>query len=148
MPPRTDPLDDPLITTFGRLLEATSGLERRLGRTLESETDLPFTWFEVLLRVARSEGGRLMMSELSQQLALTTGGVTRLVDRIVDAGYLERIAAEHDRRVMYAAITGTGRKAVEHAAEVHAEELREVFAGFSATDLRRLDDLLDRLRSL
>ncbi len=86
-------IDDPLITTFGRLLEAFSGMERRLARTLEAEADLPLTWFEVLLRVARSPEERLMMSELSSQLALTTGGVTRLVDRIVEAGYLERMPA-------------------------------------------------------
>jgi len=148
VPSRPSPLDDPLITTFGRLLEATSSLERRLGRTIESETGLPFTWFEVLLRVARSEGGRLMMSELSQQLALTTGGVTRLVDRIVEAGYLERVPAEHDRRVMYAVVTGEGRAVVERAATVHAAELAGLFGGFSATDLARLDALLDRLRGI
>lgn len=146
MPPRRSALDDPLITTFGRLLEASSGLERRLARTIEAEADLPITWFEVLLRVARSDGGRLMMSELSQQLALTTGGVTRLVDRIVEAGYLERLPADHDRRVVFASVTAEGRHVVEQAAKVHAEELAEVFADFSATDLRRLDALLDRLR--
>ena len=40
---------DPLVTTFGRLLEATHHLEDRLGRDLEASCDLPLTWFEVLL---------------------------------------------------------------------------------------------------
>jgi len=146
VPPATDPLADPLITTFGRLLESYSGLERRLARTLEAEADLPLTWFEVLLRISRSDGRRLMMSDLSQQLALTTGGVTRLVDRIVDAGYLRREPAGHDRRVMYAVLTDDGLAAVTAAAEVHAAQLREAFAGFSPRDLERFDALLDRLR--
>lgn len=139
-------IDDPLITTFGRLLEAFSGMERRLARTLEAEADLPLTWFEVLLRVARSPEERLMMSELSAQLALTTGGVTRLVDRIVEAGYLERVPAPHDRRVIWAVTTPQGHDVVERAAAVHAAELHEIFDGFSGTDLARLDKLLDRLR--
>lgn len=146
VPAASDPLADPLITTFGRLLESYSGLERRLARTLEAEADLPLTWFEVLLRISRSDGRRLMMSDLSQQLALTTGGVTRLVDRIVDAGFLRREPAGHDRRVMYAVLTDDGLAAVTAAAEVHSAQLREAFAGFSARDLERFDTLLDRLR--
>lgn len=139
-------VDDPLITTFGRLLEAFSGLERRLARHLEAETELPLTWFEVLLRVARSPEERLMMSELSAQLALTTGGITRLVDRIVEAGYLERVPAGHDRRVIWAVVTPLGHDAVEHAAAAHAAELHEIFAGFSPAEIARLDKFLDRLR--
>jgi MarR family transcriptional regulator, 2-MHQ and catechol-resistance regulon repressor len=139
-------IDDPLITTFGRLLEATSGLELRLGRAMEESSGLPVTWFEVLLRVARSDGSRLMMSELSQQLTLTTGGVTRLVDRIVDAGYLRREQAGHDRRVVYAVVTPEGRAVLDAAAADHAAELRDVFAGFSDAEIARLDKYLDRLR--
>lgn len=86
------------------------------------------------------------MSELSAQLALTTGGVTRLVDRIVEAGYLERMPAAHDRRVIWAVVTPQGHDVVEQAAAIHAAELHEIFAGFSGTDLARLDKLLDRLR--
>lgn len=140
-------IDDPLITTFGRLLEAFSSMERRLARTLEAEADLPLTWFEVLLRVSRSPDERLMMSELSAQLAFTTGGVTRLVDRIVEAGYLERVPAAHDRRVIWAVVTPLGYELVEQAAAIHAAELHEIFAGFSKTDRGRLDSLLDRLRT-
>jgi MarR family transcriptional regulator, 2-MHQ and catechol-resistance regulon repressor len=144
-------IDDPVITTFGRLLEAFSGMERRLARNLEAEAELPLTWFEVLLRVARSPEERLMMSELSAQLALTTGGVTRLVDRIVEAGYLERVPAAHDRRVIWAVVTPLGHEVVEHAAEVHAAELHaaelhEIFSGFTTKDRANLDTLLDRLR--
>jgi DNA-binding MarR family transcriptional regulator len=141
-------IDDPIITTLGRLLEATNGLELRMGRAMEEASGLPVTWFEVMLRVARSDGQRLMMSELSQQLTLTTGGVTRLVDRIVDAGYLRREPAEHDRRVVYAVLTPVGRSLVEAAAAEHAVTLREVFAGFSDAELARLDKYLDRLRGI
>lgn len=139
-------IDDPVITTFGRLLEAFSTMERRLARNLEAEAELPLTWFEVLLRVARSPEERLMMSELSAQLALTTGGVTRLVDRIVEAGYLERVPAEHDRRVIWAVVTPRGHEVVEHAAEVHAAELHDIFANFTTKDRATLDRFLDRLR--
>lgn len=140
--------DDEVVTTFGRLLEATHRLEGRLGRELEARTGLSLTWFEVLLRLSRSPQGRLSMGELSQQLVLTTGGVTRLVDRMQAAGYLERQPCPTDRRVQHAVLTRAGRAALRPALTAHAAALHEVFAGFSDTDLGNLDVLLDRLRSV
>jgi MarR family 2-MHQ and catechol resistance regulon transcriptional repressor len=140
--------DDALISTFGRLLEAQSRLERRLGADLEARCDLPHAWFEVLVRLGRSEAGRLTMGSLAEQISLTTGGVTRLVDRMEAAGYVERVPCPTDRRVSYAALTDAGRAKLEEAAQVHAANLRAVFAAFSDDDRRTLDDLLDRLRAV
>jgi DNA-binding MarR family transcriptional regulator len=144
---RNKTLDDPLVTTFGRLLEATHHLEDVLGRGLAATSDLPLTWFEVLLRLSRSDDGELTMGELSEQLALTTGGVTRLIDRMSAAGYVERRPCATDRRVLFTAITAEGRAALAPALRGHVTALREVFAGFSPSDLTRFDTLLDRLRS-
>ncbi|MEW2505517.1 MarR family winged helix-turn-helix transcriptional regulator [Amycolatopsis sp. CA-161197] len=141
-----DPIDDRLITTFGRLVEASSQLERRLGPAMQAETGLQHTWFEVLIRLARSEGGQLTMSALANEVALTTGGITRLIDRIEAAGYVERRPCPTDRRVAYAAITDAGRKVLDQAATVHARNLRTAFAAFSEADLDTLDGLLDRVR--
>lgn len=138
--------DDALITTFGRLIEAQSRLGKLLGRALEQEADVPHTWFEVLLRVSRADGGRLSMGVLADEVALTSGGVTRLVDRMIEGGLLTRVPCPTDRRVYFAALTRSGRDTLDRATAVHARNLRRVFAGFSAQDLRRLDDLLDRLR--
>jgi MarR family 2-MHQ and catechol resistance regulon transcriptional repressor len=140
-------VDDALITSWGRLVEAYSFLERRLGRSLEEASGIPSTWFEVLLRLARSEDGQLSMGELAEQVALTTGGVTRLLDRMIRAGYVERRPCPHDRRVAFAALTAAGRKKIEEAAAVHARDLQEIFAPFGPQERRTLDDLLDRLRN-
>ena len=139
-------LDAERIALLRQLCVATNAIERQIDADLVDEFDIPLSWFEVLLRVARSPDERLMMSELSAQLALTTGGVTRLVDRIVEAGYLERVPAEHDRRVIWAVVTPKGHDVVEHAAEVHAAELHDIFANFTNKDRATLDRFLDRLR--
>ena len=138
--------DDALITTFGRLVEVQSRLERRLGADLEARVGLPHAWFEVLVRLSRSEHGQLTMGALAEQVTLTTGGVTRLVDRMEAAGLVERVPCRTDRRVSYAGITAAGRAKFQEAAEVHAANLRTVFDGFSAKELTTLDALLDRLR--
>jgi len=142
----TSSIDDPLITTFGRLVEAYSRLEQWLGSAMESEAGVPHVWFEVLIRLARSEGEQLTMSSLADQIALTTSGVTRLVDRMQTAGYVERRPCPTDRRVSYAGITAAGHEALDRAAAVHARNLRKAFDGFTPQDVAALDGVLDRLR--
>ena len=140
--------DDALITTFGRLVEAHSNLDRQLGRSLEQQAGVPHAWFEVLLRVGRAEGGQVSMGGLAQQIALTSGGVTKLIDRMIDAGLVQRVPCPTDRRVSFAALTEQGQEALERAAQVHASDLRRAFAGFDEPDLRAIDVLLDRLRAV
>lgn len=141
------PRDDALVTTFGRLLEAQSLLERRLGVELEARCGLSLAWFEVLVRLRRSEGGQLTMSGLAGQISVTTSGVTRLVDRMTAAELVDRVPCATDRRVSYARLTDAGRNKLDEALPVHTAGLREAFAGFSDADRATFDTLLDRLRS-
>ena len=145
---RESAVDDPLITSWGRLVEAYSFVGRRLGASLEQSCDLPSSWFEVLLRLARTEDGQLSMSALAGEIALTTGGVTRLLDRMIRVGYVERRQCPTDRRIVFAALTPAGRATIEDAAAVHARDLEEVFAPFTAQERAVLDGLLDRLRGV
>ena len=80
-------------------------------------------------------------------MALTTGGITKLLDRMVDAGLVERVPCPTDRRVSFAALTPRGKDTLDHASALHTRDLRQVFDGFDDADLRTLDDLLDRLRT-
>lgn len=139
--------DEALITTFGRLIEASAGLTQQLGQSLEHEAGISHSWFEVLLRISRSEGGQISMGALAQQVALTTGGITRLVDRMIAAGLVQRVPCPTDRRVSYAALTAAGRTKLAEATTGHVANLRRAFASFNGADLRTLDALLDRLRA-
>lgn len=138
--------DDRLVTTFGRLVEAHAGVSRRTGKSLEAECGIPQAWLEVLLRISRADGGQVSMGSLAQQVALTTGGITRLLDRMIGAGLVRRVPCPTDRRVQFAALTPQGRELLDKALVVHAADLRAVFAGFDQRDLDALDGLLDRLR--
>jgi hypothetical protein len=50
-------------------VEAQSRLERRLGADLEARCDLPHAWFEVLVRLGRSEASRLTMGSLAEEVS-------------------------------------------------------------------------------
>ncbi len=140
------PTTDPLISSFGRLVVTHRALERRLGRDLERATGLSLTWLEVLLRLANAPGGELTMGELARTMHLTSGGATRVVDRMIAAGEVERRPCRDDRRVLHARLTPAGRTRAEQAAAVHAESLRVAYASLAAEEIVTLDGLLDRLR--
>src|SRR6266498_3687257 len=94
---------------------------------LEADLELPLGWFEVLIQLTSAEDGRLKMQELAHSVLLSKSGVTRLVDRMADAGLVTRDACETDRRVVYATVTHKGRTALRQALPAHAESLARHF---------------------
>ena len=68
----------------------------------------PLAWYEVLDAVAEAPEERLKMGDLAEALVISRGGLTKLVDRLVKAGLLERTFCETDRRVSYATLTPAG----------------------------------------
>src|SRR5438067_1577567 len=141
-----EPWDDPRITSFGMLLEAHSAVFSEVARDLEASIGLPLTWFEVMLRLARSPEHRLRMAELAKQVGLSTSGLTRLIDRVEEAGYVRREACPTDRRGAHAVLTDEGAKVMREATPAHVESLEQHLAGPLGDHMKVLEDLLRTLR--
>ncbi len=76
---------------------------------LESlEMTLPY--FAVLTLLLDSEDQRLPMSRIARDLAMTSGGFTKLADRMARDGLIDRRGSSGDRRVVFAALTESGQK--------------------------------------
>lgn len=116
--------DDELVTSWGLVLEATAAAGRRLERELAAAFDLSAPAAEVLFRLARSPDGMLATTRLAREVAFSSGGFTRLADRLVAAGLVERRPCPTDRRVVFAALTDEGRRVADAALALHAEGLR------------------------
>jgi DNA-binding MarR family transcriptional regulator len=119
--------DNELVLAFGRLQGAANRLEYILGRALEEECGISHLTFEVLLIVGRTDGRGLSMRAISQEQVLTTGGATRLVDRMEAAGLVVRGADPGDRRGRLVRLTPLGEETVVRAARVHVENIRRYF---------------------
>lgn len=141
-----EPWDDPRITAFGMLLEANAAVMSTVGRELDRQSGIPVPWFEVLLRLARSPERRLRMSQLAAQVGLSTSGLTRLIDRIEEAGYVERRACTTDRRGFEAAVTKEGLALLRKALPGHLDSIDRAMAQPLGRDLGKLEDLLRRVR--
>lgn len=139
--------DDPAIGTYGRLHEVTRRLERAFARTIADRFGLPIPRFELLLRLGRTPGEELTMSALADQLGITSGGATRLVDRVATDGLVARRACTSDRRVQHVGLTEAGRDLLEQVLEQHRADLaRELTSRLDPDAQRQLDALLDLLR--
>lgn len=91
-------------------------------------------------------GGRLKMADLADTVVVTRGGVTKIVDRLVKAGYLDRVPSEEDRRVVYATVTDRGFEMVRNHQDGFQEITRRRIAEMLTSDeLATMHALIDRL---
>src|ERR1700722_807474 len=109
-------VDDDRIRLMGLIVRTHRRLTESLGRELEQNVGIPLVFFDVLIHVGGAPESRLTMSKLSADVALTTGGVTRLVDRMVEAGLVARENCPSDRRSIYVVLTPQGHAVLERAA--------------------------------
>jgi DNA-binding MarR family transcriptional regulator len=124
MPARPDPAS---LSAWRLLLEAHATVTELLENELVTERGLPLSRYDVLLNLAEAPGGRLRMQELSASVLLSKSGLSRLVDRMVEAGLVRRERCEDDRRGWFAVLTDQGRSALRRAAPVHLRGIEEHF---------------------
>ena len=138
-------VNDERLTAMGLFAEAFQGLAARFAAQL-AEHSLGPVEFEVLLRLARTPGGQLRMTDLSAQTTLTTSGVTRVIDRLERDGLVSRQACPTDRRSWYSVITATGRKRLDTVLPGHLALIDEWFTGQLHPD--QLQTVLGALRTV
>ena len=132
---------------WGALARTHAAVTQRLQEALASGDFPPLPWYEVLATVADAPGQRMKMGDLAEALVISRGGLTKLVDRLVKAGLLERTFYETDRRVSYATLCPAGQELLEEMRPVVIAELKLSFAAkLSAAEADALRETLERVR--
>lgn len=134
------------LAAWRGFLRAHSALVRELDASLQANHDLSLHEYEVLLVLAGRPESRIRMTELAASVLLSQSGLTRLVDRLVRAGAVERTPSPEDRRGLYAGLTASGRAWFEQARPTHLEGVRSAFLDrFDAEELQELASYWERL---
>ena len=134
---------DSRLAAWSTFLRAHARVVRELERELQADQDLALTDYDVLVQLAAAPERRLRMSELADRLLLSRSGVTRLVDRLVADGMVERVSCEDDRRGQWAALTDAGHGRLRRAAPTHLRGVATHFLDrLSAEDLASLERML------
>jgi DNA-binding MarR family transcriptional regulator len=138
---------DPHREAWIAIAQTHAAVTGRLQEALTAAELPPLAWFEVLATLDRAPEQRMKMGDLAEALVITRGGLTKLVDRLIKAGLLERTFCETDRRVSYATLLPAG---VELLDEMRPAVRAELAVAFSANlTAEQADDLratLDRIR--
>ena len=118
---------DPRLAPWRAFLLAHARIARRLDEELRAEHDISFAEYDALLTIAQAPGRRIRMGQLADEVLLSKSGVTRLIDRLVSDGLVERSACLADARGAEAVLTGRGLARLRAASRTHLRGISEHF---------------------
>jgi DNA-binding MarR family transcriptional regulator len=138
-------LDVRAIGTFGRLFRAAHLADAALAEGI-APFGLQPGWFDLLAALRRSGAPyELNPTRLMQATLLSSGGVTKRLDRLVAAELVERRPDPSDRRGTLVRLTRRGKATIDRAVETHARNEDELLGSLTVADRRALDALLRKL---
>ncbi|MBD0291969.1 MAG: MarR family transcriptional regulator [Jiangellaceae bacterium] len=135
------------LEAWRTLVRAVTLIIRRLENDLLDRHGISLAWYEVLARLVEAEGHRLRMSELADGVMLSPSGLTRLVDRMVDAGVVRREQSASDARSFYAVLTDEGYERLRTATGTHMRGIHEyLLSKYTDEELQRAAAFVARLQ--
>ena len=130
---------------LGRLFRAAELADAELARGI-AQHELQPGWFDLLAALRRSGAPyELNPTQLMRATMLSSGGMTKRLDRLAEAGLVERRPDPSDRRGTLVGLTKQGKAVVDEAVVTHLANEDRVLEPLSPSQRRTLDDLLRRL---
>jgi MarR family 2-MHQ and catechol resistance regulon transcriptional repressor len=124
------------------LARSYNGVSARLGENIARHelTPTEFAILEVLYHK-----GPLLLGEVQRKILVTSGGITYLVDRLVEKGLVKREECAEDRRARYAVLTPAGTALIRKIFPQHAMAIEQAMSGLTAAEQREAVELLKKL---
>jgi len=131
---------------FHQLVRFETELWNAVDARLRAEFDLPLSRFEPMQVIARRPSCRVY--DIAEELSITVGGTSKLVDRIESAGHCVRRANPGDRRSSIIELTTAGRRVLAKAAKVFEDELQtRIELAMPARSLQQFYSTIVKLRA-
>ena len=127
-------LEDVEMAAWRSFLAAHRRVIDELSAELREVEDLPLPWYDVLVQLSEAPERSLRMLELADAVMLSKSGLSRLVDRMEEAGLVRRESCPGDARGVMAALTDAGWQRLEEAAPTHVRGVRRCFVDLLAPD--------------
>jgi len=131
------------VVCLGALARAEGLAAAQIARRLR-EHDLSRTAYNALTILSQADRS-LGPHELAQQLYISPGAVTQLVDLLEKQGRIRRRIHPHDRRMSLVELTAAGKRAFERAQPEVAETTSRTLAGLTVREQQQLMRLLSKL---
>jgi DNA-binding MarR family transcriptional regulator len=142
----TGALQGTALEAWRSYLQSHAAILRQLDAELVGAHGMTTRDYEVLLYLAQAPDRQLPMSALAARTMLTRSGITRLVDGLVEFGWIERVACPSDARISYARLTQLGYDKLRDAGCTHIASIQRLFLEhFTRSEIDQLAGLLSRL---
>lgn len=138
--PDLDPSPQGVI---GRLHRVALALTARLTEVYAAY-GLSEAEFDLLASLRRTEGEQLPAGELAAHTMVTSGGLTKRVDRLVARGLVERTGADDDGRRRMIRLTPSGRSLIDDAFTAHIANEHRLLTELGDEDAAALEPILRR----
>jgi MarR family transcriptional regulator, 2-MHQ and catechol-resistance regulon repressor len=139
---RDDPAQERALKLWVVLARAYAAVERLTAADI-ARHDLTITEFGIL--EVLHHRGPLLLGEIQRKVLVTSGGITYLVDRLVEKGLVRREESPTDRRARFAVLTPAGSALIGRIFPDHATMLADVLSGLTAREQEEATRLLRRL---
>src|SRR5438067_7328654 len=127
--------------------ESALALQDILDTELERDAGIPLRWYDALVHLEETPDG-LRMNELAERILYSKSGFTRVVDRLEEAGLVQRVRPDNDRRSILVVLTDDGRATIEEARRLHHHAIGEHFSQhLSDDDVAALTQALEKVRA-
>lgn len=131
-----------IISAWAQLLRSEQAVLAAVEGDLKAAGFPPLSWYDVLLELSRESDGTMRPQDLEPRLLLRQYAVSRILDRLVKAGYVERKTLSEDRRGRAVTITNDGRRLLKdmwpsYAAAIE-QHVGERLSSSEAAELARL----------
>lgn len=138
--------DDPsadAMRAWLRFLRLNQRIARVAARVMR-DTGLSVPQFDLLSTLSEREGAT--QQDIAERLYVTKGNISGLIDRMAEAGFVERRALPHDRRSHALFITETGRAALARGDAIQREMIARTLGQLPEQEIRALYETLGRWR--
>ena len=137
---------DTVVRAWARLTQAQQIVHASIEGTLKAAKLPPLAWYDALLELERAGDRGLRPGELQRQMLLAQYNLSRLIDRVEQAGYAERRACDDDGRGQIIVITAAGRDIRRRMWAVYGPAIQGALGDhLSPKQTETLDALLGKL---
>ncbi|MGH8960480.1 MAG: MarR family winged helix-turn-helix transcriptional regulator [Jatrophihabitantaceae bacterium] len=116
--------EDDALAQWEAISRRVQSTQQRLVTRIE-KSGVPSQWFAVLHLLLHADQRRMPMTRLADELSMTSGGFTKLADRMGQEGLIDRRNSSGDRRVVYAGLTGEGLRLARQTERMYRDAVQE-----------------------
>ncbi|MGE7696180.1 MarR family winged helix-turn-helix transcriptional regulator [Lysinibacillus sp. NPDC094177] len=127
------------------LFEVVSSIERKWANEWNNHNVLGFSKSHILILDYLSQEGPKRPSAIADRLKVTTGGVTVLTSKLINAGFIEKTQHATDRRASQLKITADGENILEESRLQVSDLIHNMFGMLTAEEVQTLRDIFSKL---